>query len=245
MELTVGLVVIGLLAGMILVGRELLESATMHRAVSQVGRVQTGISLFRAKYSAFPGDFAKASQYWPGQGIIDGDGDERIGGGYLSDVSAVADGSLECYNAWNHLAATGVLEWHAEPVSAPPTAAQTVAMPGVLDRSYLGLHHDGATYGYGVESNYITLTRLALGTTRESFRGIVYGMLTLPGVSDVGLRPAVAARFDAKADDGQPLTGAVTAAYPGGACSDASANTYLYAQTRNSCGLWIAFSAAQ
>lgn len=69
-ELSIVLVIIGLLVGGILVGHDLIRAAEIRATVKQIEDVNTAVMTFRLKYNALPGDMQNATQYW---GAIDSD----------------------------------------------------------------------------------------------------------------------------------------------------------------------------
>ena len=87
-ELSIVMVIIGLICGGIMVGRELIRSTELTSVTTDLKRFQTAHNSFRMKYKALPGDMKNASQYWPTQCVnynagnqCNGNGDGRIGGG--------------------------------------------------------------------------------------------------------------------------------------------------------------------
>lgn len=107
-ETAVVLAIIALLAGAILVGKELQTAAVLRQVIREVATVTTAINAFRQKYNAWPGDLPDASAYW-GSVTEDGNGDGRIlintfGGG-------------EQMRLWQQLALAGLIpgEYTGEP----------------------------------------------------------------------------------------------------------------------------------
>lgn len=58
-ELSIRLVIIGLIVGGVLVGRDLIERAQ----ISQIEKYNTVVHTFQLKYNALPGDIANAAQF--------------------------------------------------------------------------------------------------------------------------------------------------------------------------------------
>jgi prepilin-type N-terminal cleavage/methylation domain-containing protein len=104
-ELSIVLVIIGLLVGGVLVGRDLIKAATLKTVISEQTQYKTALNTFRLKYNGLPGDLASATTFWgksaadcnsdPGTaatpGTCNGNGDGRI---------MAAEG----YRAWQQLA---------------------------------------------------------------------------------------------------------------------------------------------
>jgi prepilin-type N-terminal cleavage/methylation domain-containing protein len=59
-ELSIVLVIIGLLAGGILVGRDLIHAAVIHAQVSQIEKYTMAANTFKLKYGGWPGDIREA-----------------------------------------------------------------------------------------------------------------------------------------------------------------------------------------
>ena len=61
LELAIALAVLAILAGGVLKGRELLNSARVQATLTDIASLETALSAFQARYSALPGDFIAAS----------------------------------------------------------------------------------------------------------------------------------------------------------------------------------------
>jgi len=101
-ELSVVLVIIGLLVGGILVGRDLIKAAEIRAVVSQGEQIKAAIAAFKGKFNCLPGDCGNASDFgfvmgpvYAGQqtgdslnNTVNGNGDGVIGDptGYLFDA---------------------------------------------------------------------------------------------------------------------------------------------------------------
>lgn len=79
LELAIALAVLAILAGGVLKGRELLNSARVQATLTDVANFETAISAFQARYSALPGDFVAAAAAGlsnsggDGNGLIEGE----------------------------------------------------------------------------------------------------------------------------------------------------------------------------
>jgi len=62
-ELSVVLVIIGLIAGSILLGQSLIHQAQVRAVITQEVQLQTAAATFREKYQSLPGDLANASNF--------------------------------------------------------------------------------------------------------------------------------------------------------------------------------------
>jgi prepilin-type N-terminal cleavage/methylation domain-containing protein len=63
-ELSIVLVIIGLIVGGVLVGYDLIKAAELRSVVRQIESTNTAASAFRLKYNAIPGDMRNATDFW-------------------------------------------------------------------------------------------------------------------------------------------------------------------------------------
>jgi len=124
-ELSIVLVIIGLIAGGVLVGRDLIHAAEIRAQVSQIEKYNAATNTFKVKYNALPGDIAEPNAtafgfVARGSNKGEGDGDGAItGSGDLYGVSdwnmngayyASVQGGGETNLFWNDLAKAGLIE---------------------------------------------------------------------------------------------------------------------------------------
>ena len=95
MEISIVLLIIGVIAGGMLKGRDLIELAQVRSVVNDYQNIQTVIESYLNSYGALPGDDATASEKF--QNVSDGDGDGIIS---ESDAKKVAE----------HLFAAGLID---------------------------------------------------------------------------------------------------------------------------------------
>lgn len=63
-ELSIVLVIIGLIVGGVLVGRDLIRAAELRAIISEADAYKTAVFTFRSKYNAIPGDMPNATDYF-------------------------------------------------------------------------------------------------------------------------------------------------------------------------------------
>ncbi len=61
-ELSIVLVIIGLIVGGVLVGQDLIHAAALRAVISEKDRFSAAIYTFQGKYGYLPGDFPNASR---------------------------------------------------------------------------------------------------------------------------------------------------------------------------------------
>lgn len=90
-ELSIVLVILGLLVGGILTGRELIKAAEIRGFMSDIDEQKIALSLFKTKYNGLPGDITYATRFWLPEAscpdfstdktlTCDGNGDGKIDG---------------------------------------------------------------------------------------------------------------------------------------------------------------------
>ena len=92
-ELSIVLVIIGLIIGGVLVGRDLISAAGVRAQVSQIEKFNTAVNTFSGKYGYLPGDISAASATRFGfapRGSYAGEGD---GNSVIDGITADAPGS--------------------------------------------------------------------------------------------------------------------------------------------------------
>ncbi len=95
-ELAIVLIVIGLIIGGVLKGRELIESARLKSVLTQLNEYRVATGTFMDMFDALPGDYADARSYI-GENLVSGNGNGKIEGNGL-------DANSEAGQFWSHLA---------------------------------------------------------------------------------------------------------------------------------------------
>lgn len=222
LELSIVLVIIGLIVGGVVAGQELIRNAELNSISMQKNQVVTAVNAFRSKYNALPGDMDNAAAYWgfansggaggecadpldnrgTGTQTCNGNGD-----GYISYGSSLSAGeSWELYRFWQHLSNAKLLNGNYSGVSAA-TNSHDAHKPGV--NSLAGnLGNSGwTTWSIGnfgnasyFSHNYDTLLYFGAATSGSLNFGPV---LTAQEVASI----------DNKIDDGKPARGSVLVLY--------------------------------
>lgn len=114
------LVVIGLILGIVLQGRSLVDSANYKSFRQSLRDYRSAFLTFRDRFDALPGDFADASGRIDGGLPVGADGD---GDGVIEDGPECSADTDEACRAWQHLRAAGML-------GGNPDVAGRAASPG-------------------------------------------------------------------------------------------------------------------
>ncbi len=209
-ELSIVLVIIGLLVGGMLAGSEMVATATLRADMSQIGKFDTALLTFRTKFNCMPGDCAR--DLWPaavrgnGNGVIEG---FEMGSGTSTVQTGGEYISYEYSGAVDHLARAGLID--VSPFDAAnftlPFATTVPKLKGggwfVLRRECRPPAADwsdcqatgGHTYRLGVSDGSDDIGPGSVGTN-----GPIY-------------TPLQSFFIDSKLDDGLPLSGKVSLGY--------------------------------
>lgn len=205
-ELSIVLVILGLLVGGVLSGQSLIRAAELRSVTTDFTRYQTAIYSFRDKYFALPGDMPNATAFWGSNG------------GTGSDAA--------CFNTPSSTAVTcngngnGQVEYYSAtiPLGEPRRAWQHLANAGLIEGQYSGQGNANCTPGRECPRGRISNTGFDLvyivqgGSYGETFSNDSNGNQLLFGTSfnvmrGVALKPEEAWNIDTKIDDGKPATG--------------------------------------
>lgn len=157
-ELSIVLVIVGLLVGGMLVGRDLIDAAQSRALIKQMQDIQLAVRVFKDKYNCIPGDCAKAADFGLG---TSGNGDKYVGsitsiytsaGGCLTGSSigtCIAMGEYagghtgfqvyrlwgELQRFWVHLANAGMIK---EDVSEMASSATSISLNDYFPKDAAG-----------------------------------------------------------------------------------------------------------
>ena len=253
-ELSIVLVILGLLVGGVLSGQALIRAAQMRSIPTEFGRYSAAVQSFRDKYFALPGDFNNATAFWGkdnvacagntgavgSPGTCNGDGDGTIAS------AAVATGvTSERFQFWKQLALAGLIEGNY-------TGVATALGPGDI----IGTTSPKSKMN---AAGWSAITRTNYGGD-GAFYKFDYGNMFSAGSQDVTdvtrgaiLLPSEAWNIDTKMDDGLPTSGRVLGTwYNGVGCTskaDGTASTVsdvsdIYILSGTTIGCALAFAKA-
>lgn len=182
-ELSIVMVIIGLIVGGVLVGQNLIKAAEMRATIQQIEKYNSAVNTFRSKYGGLPGDFTMGIRF----GIATTDGN---GNGLLEDADAdltTDEISGEMAEFWSQLTGASLIEG-AYSISA---GAQVVG-----EQFPLSKHGNGGIVAYQANG----ANHYHLGATASANTTLAYADNLLPGD---------AYSIDLKIDDGIASTGFV------------------------------------
>jgi hypothetical protein len=179
-EITIVLVIIGLMLGGLLWGRELLLNGRSKAVISELNEVSAAVALYRDRYNAVPGDDPLAQGRWDWAAVLaatpSSPGDRRVDGAYNAP-SAVPEPESRLF--WWHLRRGGYIAGTADH-AFPADAAQQPrnALGGIT----------GVTIGVGAST--VGLSHLILCTANVPGRVAIATDLAVDdgAAADGGLR---------------------------------------------------------
>ena len=206
-ELSIVLVILGLLVGGVLSGQSLIRAAELRSVSSEYQRYYAAIQSFRDKYFALPGDMSNATQFWgavhptpatcqttasTGIPTCDGNGDGRV-----------ADVNNEMFRFWQHLANAGLVEGQYNGV-----AGTAHPLNHVLGTNAPRARMSNAGWGFSFAGN----TAGDVATYALDYGHVFwFGSPSIHRPQSDILKPEEAWNVDTKVDDGRPATGSVIA----------------------------------
>ena len=265
-ELSIVLVILGLLTGGILTGQSLIRAAELRAIITEKDKYVAAVHSFKDKYFTLPGEMPNATDFW-GDTSGSGCGGKTITGepahfqicsGYF--VNGMVDylpgqmmSSYEAVQFWRHLALAGLIEGAYSGETLTNSLFGNASGYHVLPQYYGAIgpvvpasRAMNMNWYTGYNPNYIQ-------RTGNNFFTYNYGNYLLHGKSFDGsgtpsyqgaMKPEEVWSIDKKLDDGQPGMGKVIA-YPL-ACTTvanqslASSAEYLLTSTTAQCGVIFA-----
>ena len=219
-ELSIVLVILGLLIGGVLTGQNLIRAAELRSIPVQFDSYRTAVNLFRDKYFGLPGDISNATSFW-------GDNASQCAD------AAIANGSPGTCNGNNN----GQLTFPATVNTTGEAFAfwQQLSLAGLIEGKYSGLsgptqineHTPGDNAPISKLGGDVGYSAFYLGTVASgSFRFagdygsvMTVGNCTVFYCNQAALTPEDAWNIDTKMDDGKPGTGVLVTRPDDGAAS--------------------------
>ncbi len=250
-ELSIVLVILGLLTGGILAGQSLIRAAELRTIPRDISKYQTAAMTFRDKYFALPGDFSKAVDFWGAAGgnatdnytttcsPTSGTGTQTCNGNSNGQIDC---GTPECYRIWQHLANAGLIE-------GTYAGIDNVSTPGTL----AGYNAPKAKVGAGNAAYGMQWGGTATSDPTifdGNYQNIILygGFVASASPRGAAIKPEEAWNIDTKMDDGRPGFGNVTSYKQGNAANQspnctttnvASTSNYALTTASNECALIV------
>ncbi|WP_152053047.1 prepilin-type N-terminal cleavage/methylation domain-containing protein [Tautonia marina] len=249
-ELSIVLVVVALVVGGIVAGREIIANADARRMLSLRDQVVSAIMVFRNKYNCLPGDCDTATRFWPADAscpnttanlvpktaTCNGDGDGLIASRIQNIPSDSVKACYEIFRTWQHLANAGLISGQYSGVMAPGPSSCYNQLGGVNVPRW--------RQGNNFIIEHVRVVNDAANAFFDDFsshlmRDIWDGGSFPADLNSYGSTPAELYRIDSKIDDGKPGTGLFqTYQYPSPDCStstDPATAEYNFSRTDRGC----------
>ena len=252
-ELSIVLVILGLLTGGILSGQSLIRAAELRAVTTEYNRYVSAVSTFKDKYFALPGDMPNAVRFWGAQagGNTDGYdatcealttaavGTATCNGNGDGAIHMISSGWYERFRFWQHLANAGLIEGRYSGVTNGAATTQSVLAGTNAPKSKMsnGGWFDG---WWGTQT----------GSYANYWSGDYGNVLLFAAGGNDGsaiLKPEEAWNIDTKLDDGLPGSGRVMSSAPGdnpnctsgGTSTTPSSASYALGTTSIACSLFF------
>ena len=220
-ELSIVLVILGLLTGGILAGQNLIRASELRAVTTEYTGYVTAVQTFRDKYFALPGDMRNAEDFWGTMATgtcpnaTAGTGTQTCNGDGNGQIVSSGSGSQasEMFMFWKQLANAGLIEGSYTGLSGSGGNRHAVIGENVPNSKlgqggwtlrYVGNYAgDGNTYAMNAGHMFHYGAAVANQQT--------YGRI---------MSPEEAWNVDTKVDDGRPAHGQVFAMYRGNLASE-------------------------
>ena len=240
-ELSIVLVILGLLTGGILAGQSLIRASELRAVSTEYSRYVAAMYGFRDRYFGWPGDITNATSIWgaaatcPGDSTHIGTGTQTCNGDGDGNIAYNNANSNEPLRFWQQLANAGLIEgsyngvemgtnaWGSTPGTNSPKSKLGGAGWSLLDWNSLGTCCTPIT---------VASTQLFEGLYHNV---LMFGASTANGTTDTAiLKPEEAWNLDTKLDDGRPGLGKLRVYESATSCQDAGTSaTVALAPTAN------------
>lgn len=191
-ELSIVLVIIGLVVGGVLLGAELIRAAERRATVAEMVGFATAFNTFKLKYNCVPGDCPFASRF----GLTyDGNGNGRIG---------TAAQNQEIVSVWYHLSQTSLIPGSYDGnVAGLDTLGNSGCRVGTCPAVKM---HQGNTYVM-VDAWYWWGIEIWYGSSAHRDSGAGLFLQSTQTAEKGGMNVQDVASIDEKIDDGKAATG--------------------------------------
>jgi prepilin-type N-terminal cleavage/methylation domain-containing protein len=222
-ELSIVLVIIGLIVGGVTAGKDLIAAAKLRAQITQIDGYRVAVMAFKGKYGGYPGDLQDSKASALGFAARDATMDIGNSNDQLEDCNYPNVGMhLGCEPAlfWNDLGASNLIAQQFPLDLAPAASSGYINTPatianadllnyfprGKMDRTYIAVFYDSI---FKPAKNFFYM-----GPMLQVFNSSIFTHTPATAtVNDVvGITPTSALSIDTKIDDGKPLTGKVMGA---------------------------------
>jgi prepilin-type N-terminal cleavage/methylation domain-containing protein len=224
-ELSIVLVIIGLLVGGVLVGQDLIKAAEVRAQITQIEKFNTAANTFYGKYGYLPGDIppeaaaqfgfvtreGNCAGHGDGNGLVEGILDNNCGTGMGIYVFGGETALFWCDLSSTHLidGSFNTATDTSDPEPITPSQVSLYMPSAKISNNYVYVWSGGWSEWWIASSAFKGDQKNYFGISAVS--GDKYGNT----ISGMGLTVSQAYGIDEKVDDGLPQSGAVLAIYDG------------------------------
>ena len=243
-EMSIVLVIIGLIVGGILKGQELIESSRQKNLISQIDRIKSSTTTFVDRFKGLPGDFSRTSLL-PSAAVLGSGGNDNgvigaIASSAITDLASLATSGLsasENVKFFNQLLAADLLSG----AGVTPQTVTLACFSGLCaTQSPLpssAFPSSGLTINYGPHVGGTVPGGTAVSKTAHWLIVSRYVTANLAGgATDGVLSSSRAFQVDNKYDDGFAATGNIRSTFVGTGCGATGAD-YVTTGTDVQCHL--------
>jgi prepilin-type N-terminal cleavage/methylation domain-containing protein len=215
-ELSIVLVIIGLIIGGVLVGQDMINAAQLRQIVSQVGQYHSAVNTFRNKYGSIPGDITgtatgQASSFGlffettlgGAAGHGDGNGLVESDTGGIGTTKAIG----ETLSFWRHLTEANLIGGSFG-LTGPSAISATT---GQANANVTNMLQSVPETKLGRGTNYIVYAVNGLNYYQLISTASITAATGAYTFGASAMTPVEAATVDGKMDDGAPNSGVVRA----------------------------------
>lgn len=240
-ELSIVLVILGLLTGGILTGQNLIRAAELRAVLTERETIVTAAMAFKDKYMALPGDIKNATKFWgamtncgvaspsgTGTQTCDGNGDGII----ITPTGAGRTG--ETFTFWQHLANAGMIKGSYTGIAGSAASIHHATQAN----SFVSKMNGGAWWAHNWNTTVSGSTASYDGVFKENY--LQFGGFSASGTPFTSLlKPEESWNLDVKIDDGRPAFGKMRERF-WDVCTDAANSAdfdsdYLLGESANVC----------
>lgn len=220
-ELSIVLVILGLLVGGVLAGQSLIRAAELRSVSADIQRYSAALHTFRDKYLGWPGDLSNATQFW---GTASGGCPNGAGSGTQTcngDGDGVIDNSTGIFHegvrGWQHLALAGLIEGTFTGVQpASPWIIIGTNVPRMrISNGGFSLVSFGQQYGGAFCDPALTDPTNMCWPNQSAAIALFGGVVASDSTRNQILRPEELWNIDTKLDDTRPNSGIIQSGFTG------------------------------
>lgn len=240
-ELSIVLVILGLLTGGILAGQSLIRAAELRSIPTDLQKYQAAVMSFRDKYVALPGDMRNATSFWgamtncgvaspsgTGTQTCNGDGDGNV------ESALAASQTGEIYAFWQQLANAGLIEGSYSGIASSTganaaNAGTNVPKARISNSVYVARFHTSDWWANGASPG----------------NSLIFGSMSAADGDGGVITASEMWNLDTKMDDEKPTTGKIISSTnttkPNCASTDSAATAvYQLTNTAQGCSVYFA-----